>query len=134
MRLTTTIGAHMATIAPALLLTETEQFLLDVGTFTIVPYMQPSFHRMSWKKCRIPFGKSSCQSYIFTPIFMICFVGPMSGFICIIAQSVEGKSMWCAKTHLNFRIKTTKIYQEKCKNPYFELQNLNSQYWVSGAE
>ena len=47
MRLTTTIGAHMATIAPALLLTETEQFLLDVGTFTIVPYMQPSFHRMS---------------------------------------------------------------------------------------
>ena len=47
MRLTTTIGAHMATIAPALLLTETEEFLLDVETFTVVPYMQTSLHRMS---------------------------------------------------------------------------------------
>ena len=35
------------------------------------------------KECTLPFGKSSCQSYSFTPIFIICLVGPMSGFICI---------------------------------------------------
>lgn len=123
MRLTTTIGAHMATIAPALLLTETETVFVRCRNINNCALYENFFRQNVLKKCRIPFGKSSCQSYIFTPTFIICFVGPMSGFICIIGQSVQGKSMLCAKKHLNLRIKTMKIYQEKCKNSNVKLQN-----------